>query len=94
MGYARIHVFPYSPREDTPAAAMPGQLSPALKEQRARELIALGEQVARRYLESWLNQETVLLPEEKLHGCWEGYTPPIDSEGRDDMSVWLAEIFF
>ena len=20
--------------------------------------------------------------------------PPIDSEGRDDMSVWLAEIFF
>lgn len=75
MGYARIHVFPYSPREDTPAAAMPGQLSPALKEQRARELIALGEQVARRYLESWLNQETVLLPEEKLHGCWEGYTP-------------------
>ena len=28
IGYARIHVFPYSPREDTPAAAMPGQLSP------------------------------------------------------------------
>ena len=20
--------------------------------------------------------------------------PPLDSEGRDDMSVWLAEIFF
>lgn len=75
MGYARIHVFPYSPREDTPAAGMPDQLSPALKEQRARELIALGEQVARRYLESWKNMDTVLLPEEKVHGCWEGYTP-------------------
>ena len=28
-----------------------------------------------KYLESWLNRETVLLPEEKINGCWEGYTP-------------------
>ncbi len=75
MGYARIHVFPYSPREGTPASEMPGQLSPAVKEQRARDLIALGEQVSRRYLESWLNRDTVLLPEEIINGCWEGYTP-------------------
>ena len=75
MGYARIHVFPYSPREDTPAALFPGQLTPAQKEQQARELIALGEHVARKYLESWLDQETMLLPEEKIRGCWEGYTP-------------------
>ncbi len=75
MGYARIHVFPYSPREDTPAALMPGQLSPAEKERRARELIALGERVSRRYLSLWLEKETVLLPEEQIRGCWEGYTP-------------------
>ncbi len=75
MGYARIHVFPYSPREDTPAAVMPGQLSPAEKERRARELIALGERVSRRYLSLWLEKETVLLPEERIRGCWEGYTP-------------------
>lgn len=75
VGYARIHVFPYSPREDTPAAAMPGQLSARRKEQRSRELISLGNHVARQYLSSWLGKEAQLLPEEKINGCWEGYTP-------------------
>ncbi len=75
IGYARIHVFPYSPREGTPAAEMPGQLSPTEKELRARELIALGERVARRYLSLWIGREAMLLPEERIQGCWEGYTP-------------------
>ena len=75
IGFARIHVFPYSPRPMTPAAEMPGQLSSAEKERRARELIALGEQVANRYLSSWIGLETDLLPEEIVDGCWEGYTP-------------------
>ena len=75
VGFARIHVFPYSPRPHTPAAEMPRQLSPAEKERRARELIALGNQVAGKYLSTWIGRETVLLPEEKVNGCWEGYTP-------------------
>ena len=75
VGFARIHVFPYSPREDTPAAGMPGQLSPAEKERRARELIDLGNCIARRYLETWLGQRAELLPEEKHQGRWTGYTP-------------------
>ena len=31
LGYARIHVFPYSRRQGTPADLMPGQLSTAEK---------------------------------------------------------------
>ena len=30
----------------------------------------------------------------RLAGGLAGRYPPLDSEGRDDMSVWLAEIFF
>ena len=30
----------------------------------------------------------------RLAGGLAGLYPPIDSEGWDDMSVWLAEIFF
>ena len=73
--YARIHVFPFSPRAGTPAASMQGQLSSAEKECRARKLIALGDEVSRSYLETWLNRTAELLPEEKIRGCWEGYTP-------------------
>ena len=75
VGFARIHVFPYSPRPDTPAAELPGQLSAGEKERRARELIALGNRVAAGYLDTWIGRETVLLPEEKVNECWEGYTP-------------------
>ena len=75
VGFARIHVFPYSARPNTPAAALPGQLSVTVREERARKLIALGNAVADEYLRSWIGHESVLLPEELVNGCWEGYTP-------------------
>ena len=75
VGFARIHVFPYSPRPDTPAAVMADQLPPSVKEERARKLIAVGNTVAREYLCSWIGMESFLLPEEQIDGCWEGYTP-------------------
>ena len=75
VGFARIHVFPYSARPGTPAAAIDGQLPPALKEERARKLIAVGNAVAREYLRSWIGRESTILPEEQVNGCWEGYTP-------------------
>ena len=76
VGYAKIHVFPYSQREGTKAAVMPNQLPNALKDQRARELIALGETTARAYHESWLGcTATVLVEEQDAVGNWLGYTP-------------------
>ena len=74
VGFARIHVFPYSPRPLTSAALMPGQLTTKEKERRAGELIALGRRVASDYLESWTGLAATLIPEEKIGGCWEGYT--------------------
>ncbi len=75
VGYAKIHVFPYSPREGTKAAVMPGQLSKAVKEQRTRELIALGEETAAAYQAQWVGQESTVLIEEKIGNMWHGYTP-------------------
>ena len=75
VGFARIHVFPFSPRPGTPAADLPGQLSDTVKQARSRELIALGKEVALCWQRQWTGRETVLLPEEKVDGCWEGYSP-------------------
>ncbi len=75
VGFARIHVFPFSPRPGTPAADMPGQLSDAVKQKRSRELIALGRQVSACYCRQWVGRSTEILPEEKVDGCWEGYSP-------------------
>src|SRR5262249_16459569 len=41
VGFSRIHVFSYSPRQGTPAADLPGAVAPALvaeRRQRLREL--------------------------------------------------------
>lgn len=75
IGFARIHVFPYSQREGTKAAVMPGQLSREEKERRARALIGLGEGVALRYRQSWLGREAEVLLEERDESGWHGYTP-------------------
>jgi len=75
VGFARIHVFPYSPRPGTPAADMPGQLDEAVKQSRSRELIALGKEVSFCYQRQWIGRETLVLPEEKAEGYWEGYSP-------------------
>lgn len=75
VGFSRIHVFPFSPRPGTPASEMPGQLSDSLKQARSRELIALGKEVALCYQRRWIGRETVLLPEEQVNDCWEGYSP-------------------
>jgi threonylcarbamoyladenosine tRNA methylthiotransferase MtaB len=41
LGFARAHVFPYSLRAGTPAAAMPDQVPPQVKAERARRMRAV-----------------------------------------------------
>jgi threonylcarbamoyladenosine tRNA methylthiotransferase MtaB len=74
-GFARIHVFPYSRREGTPAASMEGQLPKAVREERARRLIALADELADDYRRSLLDTvQDVLFEEESGEGA-SGYTP-------------------
>lgn len=74
VALCRIHVFPYSRREGTPAASMPGQLSRALKARRARRLSSLAEKLEQAYLQSLVGTEQEVLFEEAQAGFLEGYT--------------------
>ena len=74
IGFARIHVFPFSAREGTRAAEMPGQLSRSVKERRVRELIAIGEETSRQYRSQWLGRVAEVLPEQHDEAGWHGYT--------------------
>ncbi len=76
IGFSRMHVFPYSQRAGTTAAQMADQLPRAVKEQRARYLIALGEELAAEYHRSLIQTVQPVLLEEMLPDeRMQGYTP-------------------
>ena len=75
IGFSRLHVFPYSRRSGTLADRMPGQLMNSEKTARARELISLGRELERDFLERFLGgMESVLIESERSDGLSYGYT--------------------
>lgn len=77
MGFSRIHVFPFSPRPDTPAATFPDQVTRPVKEARVHELMALGDELMGKFQERFVGQTLLVLTESvaDLEPGWlEGYT--------------------
>ena len=70
--FAAMHIFPYSKRPGTPAAAMPNQVPRGVKEERAREAAEEAARMEHSYLEQW-DRVTVLFEEER-DGLWWGHT--------------------
>ena len=66
MEFDRLGVFTYSPEEDTPAAAMPGQIDEAVKEERQAELMELQQEIAFDNAESMVGKEVLVMIEGKV----------------------------
>ena len=76
IGFSDIHVFQYSPRENTPAASYPDQVDGSVKKRRAAELIAAGKASQQRFLSSLVGRTyPVLFEREKNDGIPHGYAP-------------------
>jgi threonylcarbamoyladenosine tRNA methylthiotransferase MtaB len=65
-----LHVFPYSPRPGTPAAAQPDQVAPAAIKERGARLRAIGRGLAHRFRRSFVGREleALVLREERADG--------------------------
>lgn len=63
IGFSRIHVFKYSPREGTPAAAYEDQIHGNIKNDRSRILIELGDQLMRNFNSKYLGENLEVLYE-------------------------------
>ena len=78
VSFFETHIFPYSRREGTKAAAWTEQLTEAVKKERVRIMLELDARKRREYLESFLGRETEILIEERLEGGspgqWTGHT--------------------
>lgn len=76
VGFARMHVFPFSPRPGTPAASMPDAVGQDVILRRSAELRALGARLAAAYAERFLGRTMdVLWEQSPRQGYWTGLTP-------------------
>ena len=65
IGFYEIHVFPFSSREGTRAAKMPGQLSKAVKSERVNRLIDQQKEYKKAYMGSFIGKAVSVLTEER-----------------------------
>jgi len=99
--FARIHVFPYSPRKGTAAAAMPGQVDEATKKARTAEMLALAGECVLDFSNSFIPKTLPVLFEQQENGYWSGLTDNylrVYIEDKCDLTnhlvpVRLGEIF-
>ena len=73
IGFAKLHVFPFSPREGTEAAAMGGAVDGGARKQRAARLRELGRQGRRRFISGQLGQPARVLVEHDGTGLSTNY---------------------
>ncbi|MBZ5702646.1 MAG: tRNA (N(6)-L-threonylcarbamoyladenosine(37)-C(2))-methylthiotransferase MtaB [Acidobacteriia bacterium] len=96
LPFTYLHVFSYSPRPGTPAAALPGQLPAAVIKRRARELRALAAEKAAAFRRAHLGRELRVLTLNRAEDAAPGATPAISSNylrvrvpGAWPSNLWL-----
>lgn len=73
-GFAQMHIFPYSVRPGTKAAAM-GQLTAAVKEERAARAAMVADEMHKEYLQSCVGKVFPVLFEQEKEGRFTGHAP-------------------
>jgi threonylcarbamoyladenosine tRNA methylthiotransferase MtaB len=69
MGFAEMHVFPYSKRTGTPAARMEDQVDEEIKNERVHKLIDLSEKLQLTYAKPYVGQTLDIIPERDYKGA-------------------------
>lgn len=89
IGFEKVHVFPYSPREGTKAAKMK-QLTRSVKEERSRIMIEETEKIRQEFLKNQIGKTVeVLFETNRADGFAEGYTKnytPVKTDGNVNCS--------
>lgn len=80
IGFAKVHVFPYSIRKGTIAAMRQNQVLPQIKSQRAKEMNALAAKLEQKFLSEQVGTVQTVLIEKKTspdycNGFTGGYIP-------------------
>lgn len=87
INFSKVHVFPFSAHEKTPAFSLPDQLDEATKKQRASAIQKLNNRLEQTYNESFLGQEVDAI----IDGRSKGHEYRAKSEYYFDIAFESAE---
>lgn len=74
LGFAKAHVFPYSPRKGTVAAKMPEQVPEEIKKIRAAKMQQTADKLAKDFCNNTVGSvQNVLFERQVLNGIYEGH---------------------
>ena len=85
-GLGRVHVFPYSERQGTIAAKLPGKIPHSEKAARTAQAISLGRELYAEYVNSFIGHDAEILVETGNRGHTRHYIEAL-CEGRDNEIV-------
>lgn len=94
-GFMKVHVFPFSPREGTPAAKMDNQIPKAEKTRRCAELQTACDSVRAAFLASLVGTTQSVLFETPKNGFQRGYTEnyiPVKVKSETNLSGQILTI--
>lgn len=97
VGFAKAHVFRFSPRPNTPALSMDQQIPEDIKELRSHQLIALCEELRSKYLQRFIGRVMPVLVEgrQDSRGLMKGFTPnyiPVRFEASRSLSGSIVNV--
>ncbi len=95
IGFSKIHVFPYSPKKGTPAAARKDQLQNAVKQARSHDLITVSDRMTDAFLQKHVGKVMPVLFERCVgDDVYEGHTTnymKVHARSTKDLSNVIAD---
>ena len=98
VGFSKLHVFRFSPRQGTPAADMPDQVPEKVKKRRAADLAEIGRRLRERFFEGLAGRRLQVLverPVEGRPGMLAGTSAryvPVELPGDEDLLGQLVSV--
>ena len=96
VGFAKVHIFPYSKREGTLAYKMDNHIDNSIKEKRCKILLEETEKSRREFLESQVGTiGKVLVERYRQDGYYEGYTKnytPVHIVSQSDITGEIVDV--
>ena len=95
IGFMKVHVFPYSRREGTPAAGYPEQIETNVKTERCARLQSICDDLRASFLKNMIGSVQEVLFETPKHGMQQGYTrnyTPVSVQSDQPLTGQIREI--